>query len=183
MISSKEESKFDKFFNHRDALIMKFKVGDISKREYIMENVEFIEKLNVKPFKNIDSFEKGMYNYQYYNMLAKYYYMEAKHLKDKGEPVKYYQSFLDEGYYYYGEKDKSTLKFLKFLKFKNMEAYYINVNSDSLQGKLYEINLKEFDKAIFHSKSFKILDILKKEKVFQNDSRKSIIDEYVNVKY
>ncbi|WP_130807551.1 DUF6648 family protein [Senegalia massiliensis] len=183
MICDKQESKFEKFFKHRESLIMQFKIGDISKKEYIMANVNFIEKLNIKPFKKIDSFEKGMYNYQYYNMLAKYYYMEAKNLKDKGEPLKYYQSFLDEGYFYYGEKDKSTLKLLKFLKFENMEAYYIKVNSDSLQGRLYEIHLKNYDKAILHSKSFKILDILKKEKVFIDSSRKSLIDEYVNVKY
>lgn len=183
MIDNKKEGKFDKFFNHRDALIMQFKTGEISKREYIMANVDFIENLNIKPFKKIDSFEKGMYNYQYYNMLAKYYYMEAKHLKDKGEPLKYYQSFLDEGYHYYGEKDKSTLKFLQFLKFENMEAYYIKVNSDSLDGKLYEMNLKAYDKAILHSKSFKILDILKNKKVFTNNIKKSLIDEYVNVKY
>lgn len=162
---------------------MQFKNGDISKREYIKLNIDFIETLNIKPFKKIDSFEKGMYNYQYYNMLAKYYYMEAKELKNKGEPAKYFQSFLDEGYYYYQQKDKSTFKLLKFLKFSNMEAYYIKVNSDSLQGKLYEIHLRDYDKAILHSKSYKILDALIEEGVFINNVQKSLIDDYVNVKY
>lgn len=183
MIYKKKESIFDKFFNHRDSLIVQFKNGDISKREYIKLNVDFIEKLNVRPFKKIDSFEKGMYNYQYYNMLAKFYNMEAQELKNKGEPAKYYNSFKDEGFYYYKQKDKSTLKLLKYLKFKDIEAYYIKVNSDYLNGKLYEINLKNYDKAILHSKSFKILDILKHEGVFKDKIQKSLIDEYVNVKY
>lgn len=179
----KKENIFEKFFEHRDLSITKFADGDISKKEYIMENMDFIEKLGVKPFKNIDSFEKGMYNYQYFNMLAKYYYMEAQELIDKGEPSKYYQSFQDEGYYYYQQKDKSTLKLLNFLKFNNMEAYYIKVESYSLQGKLYEINLKDFDKAILHSKSYKILDALIKKGVFIDNMQKSLIDGYVNVKY
>ncbi|MBS4536575.1 hypothetical protein GOQ29_13200 [Clostridium sp. D2Q-14] len=179
----KKESIFDKFFSHRDLLIMRFADGDISKKEYIIENMEFIKNLDVKPFKNIDSFEKGIYNYQYFNMLAKYYYMEAKELKDQGEPEKYYQSFHEEGYYYYQQKDKCTLELLKFLKFSNMEAYYIDVESDSLHGKLYEINLKDFDKAILHSKNYKILDILRKKGVFVDNMQKSLIDRYVNVKY
>ncbi|MTI67078.1 MAG: hypothetical protein FH753_10850 [Firmicutes bacterium] len=179
----KKENIFDKFFNHRDSLIIQFKNGDITKREYIKLNMDFMQKMNVKPFKKIDSFEKGIYNYQYFNMLAKYYYMEAKELNKKEEDKKYSQSFLDEGYHYYKQKDKSTFKLLKFLKFKNIEAYYIKVNSENLQGKLYEINLKDYDKAILHSKSFKILDTLKKEGVFIEGVKKSLIDDYVNVRY
>ncbi len=179
----KRESIFDKFFNHRDSLIMQYKNGDITKREYISLNVDFIHQMNIKPFTKIDSFEKGMYNYQYYNMLAKYYYMEAQNMNKYEEHRKYVKSFLDEGYFYYKQKDKSTLKLLKYLKFKDMEAYYIKVKSESLQGKLYEINLKNYEKAILHSKSFRLRDILKEEGIFIEGLKKSLIDDYVNVKY
>lgn len=179
----KKENVFDKFFNHRDSLIIQYKNGDISKSEYIMMNVDFMEKMNIRPFKKIDSFEKGIYNYQYYNMLAKYYYMEAQQIKKNDEHQKYFQSFLDEGYHYYKLKDKSTLKLLKFLKFRNVESYFIKVNSDKLQGKLFEINLMDYEKAILHSKSYRILDMLRAEGVFIEGVKKSLIDDYVNVKY
>lgn len=174
---------FDKFFSNRDYLILQFKEGEITKSEYIKSNIEFMEGMNIKPFKKIDSFEKGIYNYQYYNMLAKFYLMEADELKKTDENSKYIQSFLDEGYHYYKLKDKSTLNLLKFLKFKNIEAYYIKVNSENLNGKLYEINLKEFNKAILHSKCFKMLDALKTNGVFIEGIKTSLIDDYVNERY
>ncbi len=180
---NKNNDILEKFFSHRDLLIAKFGEGTISKSEYIKSNIEFMEDMDLKPFKKIDSFEKGIYNYQYYNMYAKYYYMEAEEMKKSGDDMKYIRSFLDEGYYYYKLKDKVTMKLLKYLKFKNVEAYYIDVDSESLSGRLYEIYLRDYDKAILHSKNFKILDELKKQGVFKDKLKKSLIDEYVNVKY
>lgn len=183
MKSNLNETIFDKFFNHRDFLIIQYKQGDITKREYIQANVEYINKNKIKPFNKIDSYEKGMYNYQYYNMMAKYYFMQGQTLKDNGDDEKYIRSFVEEGHYYYKMKDKSTNDLLKFLKFKNVEAYYIKLNSKNLMGKLFEIYLKDYDKAILHSQNYRILDTLKREGVFDEKYRKSVIDEYVNVKY
>ncbi|WDV44850.1 hypothetical protein PV797_15170 [Clostridiaceae bacterium M8S5] len=178
-----KETIFDKFFNHRDYLIIQYKQGDLTKKEYIQANVDYIYKNNIKPFDKIDIYEKGMYNYQYYNMMAKYYFMQGKILNENKDDEKYVKSFIEEGHYYYRMKDKSTLNLLKLLKFKNMEAYFIKLNSKNLMGKLYEICLKDYDKAILHSQNYKILEILKKERVFSGDYKKSVIDEYVNVKY
>lgn len=174
---------FNKFFDNRDSLILKFNEGDINKSEYIRLNVEFMKEIDVKPFKKVDSYEKGIFNYQYYNMLAKYYFMEADELKKNSELSKYIQSFIDEGTYYYKLKDNTTLQLLKLIKFRNVEAYFIKVNSESLDGKLFEINLKDFDKSILHSKSYKILNLLKTKGVFLDEVKKSLIDEYVNEKY
>lgn len=177
------ETMFEKFFNHRDYLIVQYKEGNITKSEYVQYNVDYINKNKIKPFDIIDIYEKGMYNYQYYNMMAKYYFMQGKMLMNNEDDEKYSKSFIEEGHYYYRLKDKSTLNLLKLLKFKNVEAYYIKLNSKNLMGKLYEICLKDYDKAILHSQNFRLLDTLKRNKVFIEGYRKSVIDDYVNVKY
>lgn len=183
MTRFKRESLFDRFFKHRDSLIIQFKNGDISKREFLQLNFDFVQKMRVKPFDKIDSFEKGMYNYQYYNVLAKYYYMLGVDLKREGKDYKYFKNHINKANYYYNEKDKSTLKFLRYLEFKGMEAYFVKVQSKNLKDKLYEIVLLEYEYAIFHSKSRWLLKILREEGVFDEGKKLSLIDEYVNEKY
>lgn len=179
----KKEDIFDTFFNHRNSLIIQFKNGDISKREFLEGNFDFVQDMKVKPFSKIDSYEKGMYNYQYYNVLAKYYTMLAKDIKKEGKHEKYYIYYLNQGNEYYNEKDRATLQLLRFLDFKNVEAYFIRVESRFLRNKLYEIVLKDYQYAIFHSKSRRLLDIVKKEGVFVEGMKTSLIDEYINQKY
>jgi hypothetical protein len=162
---------------------MQYKKGDISKREFLQLNFDYIQKMKIKPFDRIDSVEKGMYNYQYYNMLAKYYYMLALDIKRQEKHLCYYKCYLDESKYYYNEKDKTTFKLLKFLNYNNVEAYYVKVHSKRLKDKLYEIVLKDYDYAIFHSKSIWLLNVLKKEGIFIEETKKSLIDEYINEKY
>lgn len=178
------ENVFDKFFTHRDYLIIQFTNGDISKREFIEMHYDFIQSMQLKPFKNgIDSFEKGVYNYQYYNMLAKYCYMKAKDRRLIEKHPKVARDFYEKGNYYYYQKDKSTLKLLEHLGFENVEAYFIKANSKSLKNKLYEIVLKDYDSIILHSKSKYMLKRLREERVFKEGIRKSLIDGYINTKY
>jgi len=179
-----QEDVFEKFFANRDYLIIKFSNGDITKREFIEEHFYFIQSLNLKPFINgIDSFEKGIYNYQYYNMLAKYYYMKARDKKIIEKHPEEARSFLEKGKYYYHLKDKSTLKLLQYINFQNVEAYFIKVNSKKLKDQLFEIVLKDYNDTILHSKSKYILNILKNEGVFKQGVRKSLIDSYINQRY
>ncbi|WP_077368110.1 DUF6648 family protein [Anaerosalibacter sp. Marseille-P3206] len=179
----KEKGIFDTFFDHRNSLIIQYKNGDISKREFLEGNFDFVQDMKVKPFKRIDSYEKGMYNYQYYNVLAKYYTMLAKDMRKEGKHDKYYIYYLNQGNYYYNEKDRATLHLLRYLNFVNVDAYFIKVESRFLRNKLYEIVLKDYQYAIFHSKSRWLLDILKKEDVFIEGVKKSLIDEYINETY
>ncbi|EOD01603.1 hypothetical protein L21TH_0342 [Caldisalinibacter kiritimatiensis] len=183
MVYTKNENIFDSFFMNRDFLIMQFKNGDINKREFLQLNFDYIQKMKLKPFDRIDSFEKGIYNYQYYNMLAKYYYMMAMDIKKQRKHLSYYRLYLDECKYYYNEKDKSTFRLLKHLNYENVEAYYIKVKSKKLMNKLYEIVLKDYEYAIFHSKSVWLLNVLKKEGLFKEGIRTSLIDDYINEKY
>lgn len=174
---------FDDFFEHRDMLIIQHMNGDINKREYLDLNYKYILEKNIKPFQRIDSFEKGMYNYQYYNMMAKYYMMLAREIKDSGKHISYYSKYLSDADYYYDEKDKTSFRLLRFLHYENVEAYFIKMESTNLEGKLYEIVLNDFEYAVLHSKSLWLLEVLKKENVFFDEKKTSVIDYYVNSKY
>ncbi|HHV45806.1 MAG TPA: hypothetical protein GXX53_02685 [Tissierellia bacterium] len=179
----KSKGLFDTFFENRSSLIIQYSNGDITKKEFLEYNFDFVQGMNLKPFTRIDSYEKGMYNYQYYNVLAKYYTMLAKDIKRSGKHSKYYAYYRKMGEEYYHLKDRATLQLLKFLEFKNVEAYFIKVESKYLKDKLYEIVLLDYKEAIFHSKSLWLLDILKKEGVFIEGKKKSLIDEYINERY
>ena len=104
---------FDDFFEHRDMLIIQHMNGDINKKEYLELNYKYMLDKNVKPFQRIDSFEKGMYNYQYYNMMAKYHRTLAQEIKDKGKHISYYSKYLNEADYYYNENDKTVINEIK----------------------------------------------------------------------
>ncbi len=187
MAYSKRKGLFETFFDNRDSLIIQYTNGDINKREFLECNFDFVQNMNVKPFTKIDSYEKGMYNYQYYNVLAKYYTMLAKDIKRSRERdryfKKYYSYYLNKGKFYYNEKDKSTFQLLRHLKFKDVEAYFIKVESKYLDDKLYEIVLKAYRDAIFHSKSLWLLDILREEGVFIEGKKTSLIEGYINERY
>lgn len=171
---------FNEFFRNRDFLIGEYSSGIITKKEFLKKNFKFIKKLDLKPFFEIDSYEKGIYNYQYYNSIAKYYKMMSSENK-KGFIKK--KEYLDLANMYYYKKDISIVKLLEYLNFKNVDAYYIEVNSNKLRDKLYEIVLKDYKYAILHSKSKWVLEVLEKNKIFSSHVKKSLIDEYINESY
>lgn len=180
---SRNGGVFENFFKRRSFLIKELEAGRLTKKQFLENNYNLVRRATMKPFLRIDSYEMGMYNYQYYNVLAKYYKMLAKDAKEAGRPDRYYREYLNKGNNYYNEKDKATLSIIEFLDFENMEAYYIDVNSKSLNGKLFEIVLLNHEEAIFHSKSEKLLRILKEKNTFTNEMKKSIIDNYINETY
>lgn len=112
-----------------------------------------------------------MYNYQYYNMMAKYHRMIAQEIKDKGKHISYYMKYINEADYYYNEKDKTSFRLLRFLQYENVEAYFIKMESSLLAGKLYEIVLKDYEYAVLHSKSLWLLDVLKKKRYLKKRVR------------
>ena len=132
----------------------------------------------MKSFLKLDTVEKGIYNYQYYNILAKYHNYAANEYKGKNK--KKYSFELNKANNYYSEKDKTTMEILKLLKFENIESYYITMFSNRLKNNIFEIVLLDYEKAIFHSMNEKILKELKNNGVFSNIEKKSKIDSYVN---
>ena len=159
-------NEIQKYFKYRQGLIDQYVKGDMTKREYLSRNLDAVLALRDKPFSIVDSPEKGLFNYQYFNALAK----ECKNI----DPAK--------TEYYYAKKDKATLSVLRNLDFQGVEAYFIRVRSPQLRGRLFEIIIQEYQ-MILHSANSGILERLRHENVFKEEMRKSVIDGYINQKY
>lgn len=177
------ENIFDKFFKHRSGLIQQFKKGDITKKEYIEAGFAYIHQEGLKPFKNVDSFEKAMYNYQYFNTMAKYYYLKSNDIKLSSKHPELHKEYLEKVDYYYRKKDQTTVKAIELLDYYDVEAYYIQVHSSYLKKKLYEIQFLDYPDYILHSTSEWLLSRLKEEGIFKEGVRRSLIASYVNEKY
>ncbi len=183
MIELKDGSVFDNFFKQRDSLIRGYGNGDISKREFLEANYNSVQEINIKPFARVNSYEKGMYNYQYYNVLAKYYNMLSKEVEDDFNLREKFREYRESSNTYYEKKDQSTLKLLKYLNFEDVEVYFVTTESTFLNNKLFEIVLNNYEFAILHSKSTWLLRVLRDERVFTETKKISLIDGYINEKY
>ncbi len=161
----------DKYFKYRQNLIEQYLKGDMSKSEYLTANIDAVLSLKSEPFKKIDSVKKGLFNYQYFNAIAKDIKMNSLNLNKN-----------EQADYYYNKKDQATLKVIELLNYKGILAYPIYVRSKALKNKLFEIVLKDYN-MILHSTSELILKRLREEYVFCEEIRKSLIDNYINQKY
>ncbi|AOY78094.1 DUF6648 family protein [Clostridium formicaceticum] len=177
------ENIFEKFFQQRQSLIQQFRKGDITKKEYIEEGYAYIKRMNIQPFKRVDNFNKAIYNYQYYNSMAKYCYLKAKEIKKYDKHPEMHKDYLDKVNYYYHKKDQSTLKAVELLDFYDVEAYYIKVTSTHLKENLFEVVFKDYEDIILHSRSQSLLNRLQEEGVFKEGIRTSLIENYINAKY
>ena len=169
----------EKYFRYRQSLIDQYVKGDMTKREYLQANYEAVVYNDIKPFKNIDTVLKGLFNYQYYNARAKEK-KQASTIRDLSFDEK--KEYLDSCNYFYSRKDRATLKVFELLEYKGVEAYFIKVRSKELRGKLFEIILTDYN-MILHSTNELILKRLSEEEVFSEGSRKSLIDGYINQRY
>lgn len=172
-------NKLQRYFRYRQSLIEQYEKGDMTKSEYLIENFNAVVSLGIKPFKNIDTVDKALFNYQYYNAMAKEVKMQSRAIKFS-EQEKLYTEQLN---YYYNKKEYATLKVLELLDYKNVEAYFIKVRSKYLKGKLFEIIIKDYENMILHCSSDLVLKRLREEFVFDENIKKSLIDDYINQKY
>jgi len=173
-------NKFDQFLIHRQSLIDQYSKGDLTKDEFIEANYNYVISSGISPFKILDNVKKAIFNYQYYNVLAKYYQKRAHELNLHHGAR---EDFFEQADYFYSKKDNVTQKLLRLLDFQGVEAYYVKVKSPSLKRKLFEIVIKDYDDLILHSKNEVILNMLITENVFINEVRKSLVDDYINEKY
>lgn len=165
-----------KYFRYRQSLIDQYRKGDLTKREYLQANYDAVV---MDPFRNVDTLEKGLYNYQYYNALAKQMKFISQDLSfDPDRRLEWEE----RANFYYEKKDRATMKVLKLLDFRGVTAYFVKVKSKILKGKLIEIVMEE-NNMILHTTSENILKLLREEGVFEETSRQSLIDHYVNQKY
>ncbi len=177
------KTTFDEFFERRNALIYLYQKGDLSKKEFIEEHYFYIMKLHLKPFQRIDSFEKGIYNYQYFNAIAKYNQMQSRDKKLQEKHPELVREIEEKTRHSYRKKDEAILKLLRFLNYENVEAYFIKAKSEFLDNRLIEIVLSDYEDTILHTISPRVLDELRDEGVMREERRRSRIDNYVNRKY
>ena len=170
-------NKLEKYFAYRQALIDQYMKGDMTKREYLIKNLDAVLALNISPFKHVDNVDKGLFNYQYYNALAKDASMQAKASDDETAFI-----YNEKASYYYSQKDRATMKVLELLDFSGVEAYFIKVRSRELKHKLFEILITE-KQMVLHSMNEAIKNRLSIEGVFTEGTRKSVIDGYINHRY
>ncbi|MDO4778637.1 MAG: hypothetical protein Q4A42_03685 [Tissierellia bacterium] len=174
-----EKERLLMFLELRNLYIDQLEAGKITKKEFNHKNFMIFRKLSLKPFSVLDSFEKAMYNYNYYNSQAKIELEEYNKAKDFNNQ-KRAKFHLNNKENYYNLKDIATEAIIELEGFDNIESYFIKLHSKNLGTNIFEINIKNRKRAIFHSKSYKILNLLKNNNVFINEVRDSIIDSYVN---
>lgn len=167
-----------KYFDYRQALIDQYAKGDLTKKEYLNKNLDAVLALKDEPFKRVDSIEKGLFNYQFFNAMAKDACMEARKYSDR----EFCYIYMEQADYYYDRKDGATMKILELMDFRDVESYFIKVKSKELKNRLFEIILKE-KSIILHSTSEAVLNRLKEENCFSEGVRKSVIDGYINRRY
>ena len=183
MYRKRQKILFDRFFRERSRIIEKYEKGEIDKGQFLEENYMLIKRIGILPFVNINSLEKGMYNYQYYNVLAKHYRNRARKLPREKGRQRDFNNLMNRCDHYYKMKDKTSYSILKHLDFENIVAYYVQTDSKGLKNKLFEIVLLDYDEAIFHSKSQWLQSKLESAGIFKEGIQTSVISEYINEKY
>ncbi len=178
-----KENLFKRFENMRESLIFQYKKGDLTKKEYVHESHDILIRHQAKPFKNVDSFEKAVFNYQYYNTMAKYSHMKAEELRLKEKHIELSRSYIERKDRYYRQKDQMTWKAVQIKNFWEIEAYYIKVRSEFLKQRIFEIVFHEHPNVIFHSRGEWLKNRLEEEGLFNHQTKRSIIENYVNEKY
>lgn len=176
------ESWLQQFFEQRTSLIQQLEAGRITKRQYLEQCHDYFQLQGIRPFApQAATFEEGLLNYQYHNTYAKYFQMLLDESYTAGPgTLKTYERKVDE---HYRQKDMATLNMLEFVDFNHVDAYYLEMRSERLSGKLFEIVFTDKPLAVLHSMDVRILRKLRDRGCFKEAPQKSIIDHYVNTKY
>ncbi len=172
----------EEFFNNRNKLIDELESGALSKKEFILENYMLIENLHMKPFQILNSIEKCLYNYQYYNVMAKYYRLKVEGTGRGKRHRRLEEINKNKIRNYYIEKDKVILSLLKIIDRESIISYPVELLSNNLNN-LFEIVILDFERAVLHSINNEVKKELIGLNVYDEMPRKSIIDSYVNSGY
>lgn len=183
MYFSNKKGLFERFFENRSFLIAQLENGDLTKSQFLRENFEYLERIGAKPFLRVDSMEKGMFNYQYFNIMAKYYRSVSEEIFRKNKHPKYALSLRQKSDDMYHKKNLSILQMLRLKDYRNVDAYFIHAKSSKLNGHLFEVVFYDVPQAIFHSTANWLLDHLREHDCFLAGKYKSLIDHYINEKY
>lgn len=163
----------------REEYINQLDKGTINKLQFNEKNNRLFAQLDLRPFSKLDTFEKALFNYNYYNTKAKIALHNANRYREENKLKKLRR---EENYKLncYDEKDKASLAMIINEDPTQIEAYYINLHSRNLASSIFEINFKDRSKVILHSKNEDIKAKLMAMGVFKDEVCESLIDSYVN---
>lgn len=175
--------KIIEFLKFRNELIDRLENGEISKQAFIEFSYEYINDMKIKPFplRGGDAIAAAICNYQYYNIKAKKALMDSALFQgvDNKRSKKCFENAMD----YYEKKERVIMDLLEIIDYKNVEAYDLQVKSESLSGSLYEIVLTDYNRAVFHLLDKRIKNRLINRGLFSTTSRSSVISDYVDRVY
>lgn len=172
----------DAFYRNRDSLIDALEQGEVDKVAYFEESLAYLRDIGFEPqpIETLD-FDGAVIHYQYFNLMAKYNFMEeeAKVFNQPSQAQKHH----DLGHDFYTKKDQVTLRLLELVNYQGIRAYYIVMQSKALEGQLFEIVFENESRIVLHSKDKRILYRLTAAGVFDEAIQPSTIHEYVNTRY
>lgn len=174
-----EKEKLDKFLYLRNYYIDLLESKAINKLEFNHKNNEIFEKINLRPFTVLDSFEKALFNYNYYNSKAKLAHEDYKFYMESGNKRKA-KIANNNKINFYTMKDIAIESMLLLEQFLDIEAYYIHMHSKNLSTEIYEILFYKKERVILHTKNPKIKKLLHTNNCFSEDIKDSLIASYIN---
>ncbi|WP_103980995.1 DUF6648 family protein [Helcococcus massiliensis] len=174
-----EKGKLDRFIELRNLYIDLLENKSINKQEFNHKNNEIFQLINLRPFVVLDSFEKALYNYNYYNSKAKLD-MENYNRHRNSKNNRKARIALNNCSNNYCLKDDSVMAMILLEDPQYIDAYYINMHSKNLSDQIFEIYFTNKDRVILHTKNTKIKNTLEDMGCFDEKCRDSLIASYVN---
>ncbi len=171
-----EKDKLTRVLQKRNALIDALDHERISKQEFLRENYALLQRMQMKPFRVIDCLQKGLYNYQYFNTMAKHTALQRMQAISERKRSEYGNAISN----FYHLKDACILEILRLDHCEPIEAYYVETNSKSLSEQLIEIVFTSREKMIFHTVNAEVQTELERMGVFTPKTKRSLIHEYIN---
>lgn len=177
-----DEKKLEKFINLRNQYIDLLVEKKITKLEFNMLNNEIYYKINLRPFVVLDSFNKALFNYNYFNSKAKIYLEDSKKYKNSKNvrDQKRYKLAENNKINCYHHKDKSIIAMINLEKPEKIIAYNIKLHSKNLSNEIFEIYFMNKEKIILHTKNSEIKKLLISLNIFEEKERESLISSYIN---
>lgn len=171
------------FIAERNRLIDALESGSLNKAAYLEAQDAALTALSAVPRRHgaLISFEEGLFNYQYYNMLAKRERVLCKdeEFRNPAQSRRHRQ----EADRWYALKDRETVRLLEWLGYQEVRAYYIETPARYLKGRLIEIVAYTRHRAVFHTADEAILNRLVRAGVFQEGLQPSVIRSYIEADY
>ncbi len=103
-----EKKKLDLFESWRIESIDLLSDKKIDKDEFLDRNYKFLINLGLKPFSKIRDLEEAIYNYQYYNIMAKFANAKAFKCQNSPKKKKIHTRLINDRENFYYLKDLAT---------------------------------------------------------------------------